>query len=397
MKTMKIALVTTGLGMGGAENQVVALADRYAAEGHVVMLVAMTGEATVMPRHHGVRLETLRMERNLPGLTRGYLHARRLLKAFAPDVVHSHMVHANLFARALRASLPMRRLICSAHNTNEGGAARMLAYRLTERLADLTTNVSDEAVRAFLEHGAARQGRIVTMHNGIDAERFHFREEDRQRLRREFEVSDDTHVLLAVGRFSPQKDYRNLFEAFVRLCKRRNDCVLWIAGTGDEQQGFQADAARLGIDEHVRFLGLRRDVPALMSAADLFVLSSAWEGLPLVVGEAMACQRVVVATDAGGVREWLGDCGYVVPVRDSLALADALGAALEAGAGERQRRGMAGRERVMTRYALSTVVQKWLQLYTGNSAGPQPEPEPQIAQNAGQNNLSAVINTRGQQ
>lgn len=392
MKPMKIALVATGLGMGGAENQVAALADRFAEMGHAVMLIAMTGEPVVIPRHPAVRLETLRMQRSVHGLARGYLQARRLLRTYAPDVVHSHMVHANLFCRLLRAGLPMRRLICSAHNTNEGGAARMLAYRLTARLADLTTNVSDEAVQAFLRRGAARQDRIVTMHNGIDAERFRFSEEDRQRLRREFDVSADMQVLLAVGRFSPQKDYGNLFDAFVRLCRRRNDCVLWIAGAGEEQRHYQHEAARLGMDAHVRFLGLRRDVPALMSAADVFVLSSAWEGLPLVVGEAMACERIVVATDAGGVREWLGDCGHVVPVRDSLALSDALDAALELEPEERRRRAATGRNRIMDRYALSAVAGRWLELYAGNAALHE-----ELQTDAAQRNLTAVTNTRGQQ
>jgi len=390
---MRIALVATGLGMGGAENQVAALADRFAAEGHEVMLIAMKGEALVKPVHPGVRLECLRMERSPRGLLRGYLQARRLLKAFRPDVVHSHMVHANVFARILRLGLPMRRLICTAHNTNEGGAARMLAYRLTEPLADLTTNVSDEAVQAFLKLGASSPGRIVTMHNGIDAERFRYREEDRLRLRRELQASGDCRVLLAVGRFSEQKDYGNLLGAFVRLCARRNDCVLWIAGAGEGQERYEAEAARLGIGEHVRFLGLRRDVPALMSAADIFVLSSAWEGLPLVIGEAMACERLVVSTDAGGVREWLGECGYVVPVRDSGALAAALGAALECGDEERRRRGADGRARIMAQYALSAVTERWLQLYAGKAAGMEEE----LGKKDEQRGLNAVTNTGGQQ
>jgi glycosyltransferase involved in cell wall biosynthesis len=390
---MRIALVATGLGMGGAENQVAALADRFAADGHEVMLIAMTGEPLVRPLHAGVQLECLRMERTPQGLLRGYLQARRLLKAFRPDVVHSHMVHANVFARVLRLSLPMRRLICTAHNTNEGGAARMLAYRLTEPLADLTTNVSNEAVQAFLKLGASSPGRIVTMHNGIDAERFRYREEDRRHLRRELEVTDDIRVLLAVGRFSEQKDYGNLLGGFVRLCERRNDCVLWIAGTGEKQAHYESEAARLGIGEHVRFLGLRRDVPALMSAADIFVLSSAWEGLPLVIGEAMACERLVVSTDAGGVREWLGECGYVVPVRDSGMLAAALDAALECSDEERRRRGAAGRERIMAQYALSTVTQRWLQLYAGNVAGLEND----SGKNDEQRGLNAVTNTGGQQ
>jgi glycosyltransferase involved in cell wall biosynthesis len=363
MKKMKIALVATGLGMGGAENQVIALADRFAGLGHEVLLIAMTGRPVLSPSHPAVRVVILDMARKPLSVVRSYWRARRLLRDFGPDVVHSHMVHANLFCRLLRIVTPMRRLICSAHNTNEGGTVRMWAYRLTDRLADVTTNVSDEAVGCFIRRRAARPGRIMTVHNGIDIDKFQFSATDRRRLRDDADLAPGSQVLLAVGRFSEQKDYSNLLRAFAIVCRTRNDCVLWIVGTGDDQPLYAAEARRLGIAENVCFLGLRRDIPALMSAADIFVLSSAWEGLPLVIGEAMACERVIVSTDAGGIREWVGNVGYVVPTRDSASLAAALDAALRSDMAERSGRGRKGRERVVSQYSLPAVVARWLRLY----------------------------------
>jgi glycosyltransferase involved in cell wall biosynthesis len=142
--------------------------------------------------------------------------------------------------------------------------------------------------------------------------------------------------------------------------------VLWIAGAGDQQPVFEAQARDLGIDAKVVFLGLRRDIHELMSAADMFVLSSAWEGLPLVVGEAMACERLVVSTDAGGIREWLGGLGYVVPTRNSAALSAALLQALEMSVQDKQLQGRGARQRVLQRYSLGAVVEKWLKIYSGN-------------------------------
>ncbi|RZI40314.1 glycosyltransferase [Herbaspirillum sp. HC18] len=356
--------------MGGAENQVIALADRLASLGHAVLVISLTGEQLVRHTHPGVRVEPLRMARNAFSFMSAYHRARRLLLEFSPHVVHSHMVHANLFARLLRLATPMPMLVCTAHNTNEGGAARMWAYRLTDRLADLTTNVSEEAVQAFIRRKAVRPGRMVAMYNGIDCARFRFSPEDRVQLRQALGAAQETQVMLAVGRFTEQKDYSNMLRAFASVRAKRCDCVLWIVGTGEEQPRYENEAVSLGIGDSVHFLGLRRDVPALMSAADIFVLSSAWEGLPLVIGEAMACERIVVSTDAGGIREWMGNTGYVTPIRDSDALSRAMLAALDLSPEEKHARGMAARERVTRQFSLETIVARWLQVYQGRFMRP---------------------------
>lgn len=362
---MKIALLITGLGMGGAENQVVNLADHYAALGHDVLLISMTGETLVRPLNASVEVINLNMPKTAWGLLVAYRQARGLLRTFAPNVVHSHMVHANLFARLLRLTITIPRLICTAHSSNEGGAARMWAYRVTDKLADMSTNVSQEALDCFIERGAVLPGKMITVHNGIDCERFQFDALARQRVRMEFGLPDSIQMLLAVGRFSEAKDYPNLLTAFAVLCKEPVDCVLWIVGTGADQHLLEVQAKELGIDKKVRFLGLRRDVPALMSAADIFVLSSAWEGLPLVVGEAMACERVVVSTDAGGIREWLGTVGEVVSIKNSIALAAALQQGLSLSIEEKAAQGRAARMRVMQHYSLAAVADRWLEIYQG--------------------------------
>lgn len=364
---MKIALIITCLGVGGAEHQVVNLADRLDAAGHDVLLISLTDEVLVAPRSPAVRLVSLGVRKTPATLIRAYARAGAALRRFGPDVVHSHMVHANIFTRMLRLSVGMPRLICTAHNTNEGGAFWMWAYRLTDGLAHLTTNVSQEAVDRYIACAAVAADKTLAVHNGIDCDTFRFDPDTRRRLRAALEAPPDAQVLLAAGRCCEQKDYPNLLHAFQSLVQRRADCVLWIAGTGADQAQLQALAERLGIAQRVRFLGLRRDIPALMSAADVFVLSSAWEGFPLVVGEAMACERIVVSTDAGGIAEWLGQSDYLVPIRDSAALADALDRALRLDAEARRACGLAARQRVLARFSLHAVAQRWERIYRGES------------------------------
>lgn len=362
---MKILFVITGLGMGGAEKVVTSLADALAGKGHEVCIAYMTGAAAVLPTSASIRIISLGMASKLDAAG-ALFRLGRLIRDVRPDVVHSHMFHANILARLVRLAAPVRRLISTAHSSNEGGALRMLAYRLTDSLADISTNVSDEAVEAFIAAKAVRPGRMVAVYNGIAIDSFAFNALARARMRQALSVDNGCQLILAVGRLHDAKDYPNLFHALALLPANGLNYQLCIAGDGPLKADLQALAAQLGIAKRVRFLGIRSDVADLMSAADVFVLSSAWEGFPVVVMEAMANGRVLVATDCGGIREAIGDAGYLVKPKDSKALADALQTALKLSAVEGAALGRAARQRVVELYALGAVVIKWLQIYEGD-------------------------------
>ncbi len=360
---MKIVLVITGLGMGGAERQVCDLADQFADKSHQVMLISMTGETVNRPQSTNIHIVELNMAKTPMGFIKAYWQMRRLIKQFKPDVVHSHMVHANIFTRLLRISTHMRKLICTAHSTNEGGYGRMLAYRVTDGLCDLSTNVSQEAVDIFVERGIAPALRMIAMPNGIDTVRFTFNQSSRTSLRSRLHVADNTPLILAVGRFTEAKDYPNLLAAFRQLSHDVNPAQLAIIGIGEKQADIESMATQLGISSRVHFLGLRHNVHEWMSAADIFVLSSAWEGFGLVVAEAMACQRVVVATDCGGVKEVMGNCGFLVPPRNSIALAESLNKALILRPEASSVQGRLARQRIVDCYSLEVQAKRWLTLY----------------------------------
>lgn len=361
---MNIILIITGLGMGGAERQVCDLADEFADKGHSVLLISMTGETINRPQSAKIEVEELYMTKTPLGFIKAYWQARRLINKFKPNVVHSHMVHANLFARLLRLTGKIKRLICTAHSSNEGGRGRMLAYRLTDVLCDLSTNVSQEAVDISVKRGAAPASRIIAMPNGIDTVRFTFNPASRASLRAQLQLVDNTPLILAVGRFTEAKDYPNLLTAFSQLPSELRHAQLAIIGIGEEQTSIEALAVKLGLTDRVHFLGLQRNVHEWMSAADVYVMSSAWEGMPLVLLEAMACERVVVATDCGGVKEVLGDCGILVLSKNSSALALGLVQGLSFSPEVAKERGQLARARVVQKYSLEAVTDKWLQLYS---------------------------------
>ncbi|EJB8349321.1 glycosyltransferase [Vibrio cholerae] len=349
--------------MGGAETQVCSLIDQLAARGNAILLLSLTGESVNKPKHSLVKLVELNMRKTPLGFVKAYLQAVSILRQFQPDVVHSHMVHANIFARLLRVIAPIPRLVCTAHSNNEGGKARMLAYRLTDSWCDLTTNVSQDAVEAFIAQNAAKPGRIVALHNGIDLSKFTFNSVARERCRAELGLNTNQTLLLAVGRLTEAKDYPNLLHAFAQLVKRQPNVKLAIIGIGELATSVEALIEQLELKSYVALLGLRFDVVDWMSAADMYVMSSAWEGMPMVLLEAMATERVVIATDCGGVREVVGDYGFLVPPHDSAKLAEALEQAITLPPKERSVLGSNARSYIESRYSLSAITEQWLKYY----------------------------------
>jgi len=364
---MKILLVITSLGVGGAERLVTNYADVFVKSGHDVVLAYLYGKAELLPTDRRVQVVNIGLSKNPVSLFNVLRNLRQLIWDFSPDVVNSHLVHANILMRLLRIFTTIPRLISSAHNTNEEGRFRMLAYRLTDSLADISTNVSVGAVDAFIREKAVKPERMIALHNSIDIEQFVYRNDLRCKIRGELDIPENTQLLLAVGRLGASKDYPNLLKSFSIICETKKSIKLLIVGDGPLREKLLLLAKSLNVDSKVMFLGVRHDVPALMSACDFFVLSSAWEGFGLVVAEAMSCNRIVVATDSGGVKEVLGSYGFLVPPSDSTALAKGISNALALDMQERKKLGILARKRIEELYSMEKTAAKWLSLYDHNS------------------------------
>ncbi len=361
---MRILYLLTSLGIGGAENQVVALAERMAAKGHVVALLVLKHTDEEWP----VKLPVMRLNlRKTPvRIWRGLRFARDFLVLFRPDILHSHTFPANLFTRLLTAMLRGKRssprVLSTIHNVNEGGWQRMLLYRATDSFSDQVTAVSAAAAERFTRLHAVPAAKMLVLTNGIDAEAFAPDRARRKRMRSEMSAGN-AFVWLAVGRLVPAKDYPNLLRAFEKVHSVHPSSRLWIAGEGDAAP-YAGEPV-----QGVAFLGLRHDIPALLDGADGFVLSSAWEGLPLALGEAMAMEKLAVATDVGGVRELIGDAGFLVPPKDSQALADAMLKAMAMHEIERKTMQRDARRRIQMHYSMPVKTEEWEQLYRRLMAG----------------------------
>lgn len=367
---MRILIVTTGLSTGGAESQLKEIAVQLRRREHQVMVVSLVAPEEEAVNLEGIPVESLSMRRGLPDL-RGIVRLRRIVRSRKPQVVHAHMVHANLLARVARCFCKMPVLVCTAHNTYEvpsSAAApkartwREWAYRLTDPLASVTTQISSEGLDRYVKIRAVPKTKIRLVPNGVDLERFRRNTQLRDQKRAELGIREE-FLWLAVGRLEVAKDYPNLLRAF-RMA-RGGQSRLLIAGQGPTLDVCRLLANKLGIGASVQFIGLRKDVPGLMSAADAYVMSSLYEGLPLVLIEAAAAELPIVACDVGGNRDVVvhGQSGFLVPPNDPGALANAMIHVATLTHEERRTLGRNGRLHVAQQFSLDRVVDQWEALY----------------------------------
>jgi glycosyltransferase involved in cell wall biosynthesis len=249
------------------------------------------------------------------------LRLRRLLRDWAPDLVHAHGLRAGAFAALAQAGLPCR-LVVTVHNappaTRAGRVVHAALERLTARRADAVTWVSGDLAARMRRAGARDGGRAV-----VAAPGFAPPEPDQVAAAREDLRGTDGPAVFAAGRLAEQKGFAVLIDAAARwqgrdLCPR-----LAIAGEGPLAGALASQARAVGVP--VRFLGRRNDVPALMAAADVVVVPSLWDGQPLVVQEALRSGRPLVASRAGGIPDLTGEDGaLLVPAGDAGALASAV-------------------------------------------------------------------------
>jgi glycosyltransferase involved in cell wall biosynthesis len=265
----------------------------------------------------------------------------------------------------LRLIAPVPALVSTIHNIYEGGRLRMAAYRLTNALVDHMTIVSEAAFDRFVSEGIVPKELLRVVPNGVDTDRFRnvspgAGESVRRSLGLEHEF-----VWLAVGRFEVAKDYPNMLRAFAKVREQQPQAVLLLVGRGSLQEETEALARDLGLGGGVRFLGVRGDVPEVMSAADGYVMSSAWEGMPMVLLEAAAAALPIVATQVGGNHEVVRHerSGFLVPPCDHEALGVAMLRLGRLSESERRAMGEKGRDHIRTHYDLGRVAERWEDLY----------------------------------
>ena len=298
--------------------------------------------------------------RPTPGALMQYV---RFVRKWRPDVIHSHMVHANLLARVGRIfnwSVPV---VCTVHNVNEGPRWREIAYRLTDRAASRTTAVSSVIAERYVEVHASPKGRIFAVPNGIDLAGEEVDPATRAAARAELGGSDG-FVWICVGRLVPEKGHAMLVEALDVVRKEHPEARLAIVGYGMEEAHVAQVVAERGLGSVVYQLGERHDVAALLAASDAFVMASHWEGLPMVLLEAGSQALPIVSTDVGGNRDIArADLGAILCEPTVESISAAMIKLMDMTPEERATIGTALQANVRANFDLERVTDRWEEIY----------------------------------
>jgi glycosyltransferase involved in cell wall biosynthesis len=370
---MHVAHIITGLADGGAEAVLYRLCTHDEQDRHTVVSLMDEGKYGPVLRKAGIDVHCLHLPR---GRLRPAAPWRlwRLLRALDPDVVQTWMYHADLIG-GLAARLAGQRAIVWGirHTTLEPGKSRRatiwvarLDARLSRWVPAAIVCCAAQARDVHVRLGYAAE-KFVIIPNGYDVGRFRPDAAARARLRAEWGVPDGVPLLGMVARFDPQKDHANLLAACARLQASGADFAAVLVGTGCDagNAALVQQLAAAGLTQRVRLLGRRDDVPAVMAALDVHVLSSLGEAFPNVLAEAMACGTPCVTTDVGDAAQIVGETGWVVPPRNPGALAAALEQALQvrqdgpAWADRRQR----ARARVESEFGIDDMVTRYRALW----------------------------------
>ena len=315
-----------GLNLGGAEVLLVDLARGLQAADYQVSVGYSThGPVEKNLLDLGIPITHLpRLGRVDPFL---FLGMCRLILREKPDLVHTHLFKSDLHGRLAARLCGVPVVISTVHNNDDWARRFPLGrlYGLTGALADRVIAVSDQVREHQIQYAGLAPERITVIENGVDIRRFAGQGEHARALRTELNLAPDAPLIGIIGRLQPQKDHANFLNAAVRIKAAMPAARFLVAGDGPLRGELEAQSLSLGLGSSIIFCGIRRDIPAVLSALDVLVLSSKWEGLPVTLLEGMAARCPVVSTAVGGVPNVVTNeaSALLVPPENSRALAEA--------------------------------------------------------------------------
>jgi glycosyltransferase involved in cell wall biosynthesis len=325
----RVCLLIGQLGLGGAEKQVVLLAQGLRARGVDARVLLMFKGG---PRESGLRaagvpvthlgfVSSAAGPRMVPANAVAFVRLVRHLRRTRPDILHAFLYHSYVTAAPAARLAGIRVLVAGRRSLGDFKRDRrvlLAVERLATRVTDLLVANAEAVAQDTWRHERVRPHKITTVYNGLPDSAFE--------PAPPAALDSAAPVILCIANLKPDKGHRFLLDAVARLRDQDLACTLALVGDGPERRALEEQAAGLDID--VRFLGTRTDIEALLARAQVVALPSLHEGMSNAVMEAMAAGRPVVATDVGGTGELLRDRGVLVPPSDGEALADGLGRVL---------------------------------------------------------------------
>jgi L-malate glycosyltransferase len=283
------------------------------------------------------------------------------------DLLHAHQTTPFAYCLMARLLYPRPPLLFTEHGRHfpdRPHRKRMIANQVLLQKRDRVVGVGQAVRRALIANEGIPAERVSVIYNGIDLAPF-AELDDGEAVRRELGLRPDALVLLYVARLDPIKDHATALRTFERVLPEIPDARLVLVGEGAQRAEIEQWIGERNLAGHVLLLGLRHDVARLLGAADLLLLTSLSEGIPLAILEAMAAGVPVVSTRVGGVEEVVenGRTGLLAPARDDTALAQHI-LRLANDRGFREPLTRAARERVRECFSEDMMTRSYSELYS---------------------------------
>jgi glycosyltransferase involved in cell wall biosynthesis len=336
---MKILFLARQLNIGGAERQLVTLANDLAARGHEVVIASYYPGGALSKKLDSGRVRLVSLgKRSRWDLLYLYIRLIRVMRQERPDVLHGWMLTQNVIATPLRLFNPKVRLFWCVRSSNREmvlsrfeSLQEWLQFRLS-RFADCIIVNSLAGLEHVVSKGIPRE-KMLHIPNGIDTKVFYPDAAERKFMRAEWGIGNSEKVIGQVARFDPVKNHPLFLKAAAKIASERPDVRFVCVGHGRASylEELQALTRALGIESKVRWIQAHSDTRKVYNALDVFCSSSLSEGFPNVIGEAMACGRRCVVTDVGDSRFVVGETGVVVRSDDVEDLVAGLRQQLDAG------------------------------------------------------------------
>jgi glycosyltransferase involved in cell wall biosynthesis len=322
---MKVMYLIWSLGYGGAEKMVCSLALDHGPDVEpLVCCLDDEGYHAPQLKERGIQVIALNKKRGFDFSV--FRQLRQIIRTEGVQLVNSHLWSANLYARLLKITCNVP-LVAVEHNVDmwkkwyHFAIDRVLAAR-----ADAYIYVSQAVSNFYRENVPATQSRRRVIYNGIELAPYRETGDNRRAILDHFNADNDAFLLINIGRLVEAKNQAELVRVTRALVDKGHDVYTLIVGDGPLRGELEREINAAGMQDRFWLTGNRDDVPLLLKGCDLFVLTSGWEGLPLVVLETMSAGTLPVFYDVGGTAEIVRDGldGFKIPAGDTQAMIDTL-------------------------------------------------------------------------
>jgi glycosyltransferase involved in cell wall biosynthesis len=363
-RKLKIVHLVTSLEVGGAQhNMLLGLPNldptRYK---HVLVSIMDRMQMKQQFQQAGIEVHSLGL-RKKTDITAAW-RLRSLLKSIHPDILHTYLIHGNVLGRIVGRLAGVPTIIGSELTIGQAGRIGRLATKLTNPLTDAVEVNSETGGKSVAIDLGVPASKIEVVLPGLDLDAFGSTDQ-RSQTRNEIGVEDNEHLVLYVGRLRTVKGVEYGIRAFAKALEQHPNMKLALAGEGDQRKELESLSTELRIENNVKFLGARIDLPNVLSACDSVIMPSLSEGFPRVAIEAMASSKPIIATRVGGTPEAIihNQTGILVPSKDIEAMADAI-VNVANNSELATRLGDAARERTEQHYSASKYVARLDEMYS---------------------------------